>query len=186
MFGGYERDAGNGIVGKLCPVTLLDSVGLVGTLLRNITCEKTAKMSPQVRFDSLSQKERSERMSRIHGKDTKPELIVRRLTWALGYRYRLHAHRLPGCPDLVFSSRKKVIFVHGCFWHQHRGCRQYRMPKSRLDFWLPKLQGNRERDRVIRTKLRGMGWRILVIWECELKNTTLIARRIEQFLEGVT
>ncbi|HBI46414.1 MAG TPA: very short patch repair endonuclease, partial [Planctomycetales bacterium] len=97
-------------------------------------------------MDSLSPEERSERMSRVRNKDTKPELVVRRLVHSLGYRYRLHSGRLPGRPDIVFAGRKKVVFVHGCFWHRHRGCALCRMPKSRLDFWAPKLEGNRRRD----------------------------------------
>jgi len=136
------------------------------------------------RLDTLSPEQRSERMSRVRAKDTKPELIVRRLVWALGYRYRLHNRKLPGCPDLVFSTHKKVIFVHGCFWHQHKACKQYRMPQSRLDFWLPKLGSNMRRDRVNKTKLTKAGWDVLTLWECELKDRDSVSHRIVSFLEG--
>ena len=99
-------------------------------------------------MDTLSKAQRSERMSRVRGKDTKPELLVRRLVHGMGYRYRLHRRDLPGTPDLVFPGRRKVIFVHGCFWHRHPdpACKLARLPKSRTDFWLPKLEGNRARD----------------------------------------
>ncbi len=136
------------------------------------------------RFDSLSPEERSERMSRVRGKDTKPELVVRKLVWAMGYRYRLHSRKLPGRPDLVFSGRKKLIFVHGCFWHQHENCRQYRMPRTRLDFWLPKLESNKRRDARVREELDALGWNILILWECELKNMEELATRISHFMEG--
>ena len=96
-------------------------------------------------FDPLTSSERSERMSRIRNADTKPEMFVRRMVHGMGYRYRLHAPDLPGHPDLVFRSRRKVIFVHGCFWHQH-GCRQYRQPRTKRSFWEPKLEGNKKRD----------------------------------------
>jgi len=137
-----------------------------------------------VSLDPLSPAERSERMSRVRSEGTKPEAAVRRLATALGYRYRLHKRNLPGTPDLVFPGRKKVIFVHGCFWHQHKRCRQYRMPRSRLSFWLPKLQGNALRDRANRAKLRKQGWGVLVIWECQLKKPNLVSERIVAFLEG--
>src|SRR5471032_1190886 len=97
--------------------------------------------------DTLSRAERSERMSRVKGKDSKAELMVRSLTHRLGYRFRLHGSNLPGKPDLVFASREKVIFVHGCFWHRHSRCALARLPKSRLEFWKPKLDGNRARDK---------------------------------------
>ena len=100
----------------------------------------------EVGMDTLSRKERSQRMSLIRNRDTKPELLVRRLIHGCGFRYRLHRADLPGKPDLVFPSRKKVIFVHGCFWHRHPACGLARLPKSRLSFWVPKLKGNRRRD----------------------------------------
>lgn len=134
------------------------------------------------RYDPLSPQERSERMSHIRCADTKPEIRVRRLVTGMGYRYRLHAKDLPGKPDLVFRARLKVIFVHGCFWHQH-GCRQYRMPKTKRTFWEPKLARNRDRDAQVRKELRRLGWRCLVIWECQLGRPEILARRIRRFLE---
>jgi DNA mismatch endonuclease (patch repair protein) len=134
------------------------------------------------RLDPLSPAERSERMSRVRGKNTKPELLVRRLVWSLGYRYRLQG-KLPGKPDLVFASKKKAIFIHGCFWHQHKNCRQYRMPRTRLDFWIPKLKGNRQRDKRNQQALRKVGWSYLIVWECELKNHHVLTQRILNFLK---
>ena len=110
--------------------------------------------------DTLTRAERSERMSRVKGRDTGPEWAVRRLVHGLGYRYRLHRKDLPGCPDLVFPSRRKVIFVHGCFWHRHPdpACKLARLPKSRLEFWVPKLERNRARDLHSQARLIDMGW----------------------------
>lgn len=134
------------------------------------------------RFDPLTPAERSERMSHIRSVNTKPEMIVRQLVTALGYRYRLHAKDLPGHPDLVFRGRRKVIFVHGCFWHQH-GCRWYRMPKTRRDFWIPKLEKNKARDTRVRKDLRKLGWRCLTVWECQLRKQATLSKRILRFLE---
>lgn len=132
--------------------------------------------------DTLTPNQRSERMSRVRGKDTKPELIVRRLVHGLGYRYRLHRRDLPGQPDLVFPSRRKVLFVHGCFWHRHEGCPLTRWPKSRLEFWKPKLEGNRIRDQANQAKLADLGWDYLVVWECDLKDMDRLANKIVKFL----
>lgn len=134
-------------------------------------------------MDTLSKAERSERMSRIRARDTKPELRVRRLLHGLGYRFRLHRRTLPGTPDLVFPSRKKAIFVHGCFWHRHEGCRLARLPKTRQDFWLPKLEGNRARDLRDQAALRDLGWEVLVVWECEVQSQDL-RDRLVAFLES--
>lgn len=134
------------------------------------------------RYDPLTPEQRSERMSLVRRADTKPEMVVRRLAHGMGFRYRLHDGKLPGQPDLVFKGRRKVIFVHGCFWHQH-GCRIYRMPKTRTDFWLPKLKSNVERDRRARRLLRKDGWNILVIWECQLRKEERLRERIRSFLE---
>jgi DNA mismatch endonuclease (patch repair protein) len=114
-----------------------------------------------VPMDNLSRQERSERMSRIKSADTGPEMSVRRLVHGMGFRYRLHASDLPGTPDMVFPRLGKVVFVHGCFWHQHPGCG--RQPKSRLRFWKNKLFQNRERDLRNQRKLRSLGWRILIV-----------------------
>jgi len=123
-------------------------------------------------------------MSRVRGRDTKPEMLVRRLTHGMGYRYRLHRRGLPGSPDLVFPSRMKVVFVHGCFWHQHLdpGCKLARLPKSKLDFWGPKLETNRERDERNLVLLAELGWDVLVIWECQTKNREELQARIGEFL----
>jgi DNA mismatch endonuclease (patch repair protein) len=123
-------------------------------------------------------------MARVHAKDTRPEMFVRRLVFAEGYRYRLHDRKLPGSPDLVFRSRSKVIFVHGCFWHRHANCALARMPKSRLDFWEPKLTANKERDSRNRKLLAKKGWEVLTIWECELKDTEKLRRTIRRFLDA--
>ena len=121
-------------------------------------------------------------MSRIRSVDTKPEMSVRRLVHGMGYRYRLHASDLPGHPDLVFRPRKKVIFVHGCFWHQH-GCRQYRQPRTKLSFWEPKLAKNKKRDTEVLRELRKLGWRALVIWECQVKKELVLRNQIKRFLD---
>lgn len=122
-------------------------------------------------------------MSLIRAKDTKPEMAVRRLVHSLGYRYRLHRRDLPGCPDLVFSIRCKVIFVHGCFWHRHPDstCKLARLPKSREEFWVPKLESNASRDRRNEMALKAKGWDVLVIWECETKDQALLERKIQAF-----
>jgi DNA mismatch endonuclease (patch repair protein) len=120
----------------------------------------------------------------VRSKNMRPEMAVRKLVFALGYRYRLHARDLPGCPDLAFRPRKKVIFVHGCFWHRHANCALARMPKSRLDFWMPKLEGNRVRDEKNRKTLAREGWKVLTIWECELRNTKRLERGIRRFLDA--
>ena len=128
---------------------------------------------------------RSANMRAIRSKDMKPEMAVRKLLHRLGYRYRLHRHDLPGRPDLVFSSRRKVIFVHGCFWHQHRkkDCKLVRKPKSNTDYWLPKLERNVKRDRKHRKSLKKEGWDVLVIWECEVKKGERLGRQLQKFLE---
>jgi DNA mismatch endonuclease (patch repair protein) len=136
-------------------------------------------------MDTLSQRERSERMSRIRSKHTKPELAVRSLVHSLGYRYRLHAVDLPGKPDLAFPSRFKTIFVHGCFWHRHGSrCPLTRLPKSKLEFWKPKLEQNKKRDERNRKRLLAVGWESLVIWECQLKDNEKLVKRITTFLES--
>ncbi len=134
------------------------------------------------RLDTLTPRQRSELMSRIRAKDTKPEMSVRRLVHGMGYRYRLHVRELPGQPDLVFRPRRKVIFVHGCFWHRHNGCSRNRIPTTRRDYWSKKLNSNVERDRRNEAALREMGWRVLVIWECETKDALRIAQEIRRFL----
>lgn len=137
-------------------------------------------------MDTLNPVERSALMSRIRGKNTGPELAVRRLIHGLGYRFRLHRRDLPGTPDLVFPGRRRVIFVHGCFWHRHPdpGCRLARMPKSRQDYWGPKLEGNRARDLRKEAALAEAGWGVMTIWECELRDAASLENRIRTFLES--
>lgn len=135
-------------------------------------------------MDTLSPQARSERMARVRGKDTKPELVVRHLVHGMGYRYRLHRRDLPGTPDLVFPGRGKVIFVHGCFWHQHRECGLARLPKSRHDFWVPKFAANVERDARHARELMTLGWRVLTVWECELRDRARLTKRIRRFLDA--
>ena len=123
-------------------------------------------------------------MSRVRPKDTGPEWTVRRIVHGLGYRYRLHVRTLSGRPDLVFPSRKAIIFVHGCFFHRHPDprCRLARLPKTRLDFWLPKLEANRLRDERTLAELLGKGWRVLTLWECELRDKMQVIRQVTEFL----
>jgi len=132
-------------------------------------------------MDKISPAQRSANMRRIHSVDTAPELAIRRLIHRLGYRFRLHRKDLPGRPDIVFSGRRKVIFVHGCFWHQHSKCREGRMPDSRPEYWLPKLQGNKARDAVHRSELERLGWEVLVIWECQTTDESS-AQLLKEFL----
>ena len=121
--------------------------------------------------DTVTPKRRSEIMSGIRSKGMKPEMTVRRQLHSMGYRYRLHRRDLPGKPDLVFPARRKIIFVHGCFWHQHAdpACRIARRPKSNREYWMPKLERNVARDAENRARLRELGWKVHVIWECEVR-----------------
>ena len=135
-------------------------------------------------MDTLSPEERSKRMALVRGRDTKPEMLVRRLAHSMGYRYRLHRRDLPGKPDLVFGPRRKLVFVHGCFWHRHPdpACKLARLPKTRREFWLPKLEGNRARDERNNVALTEMGWDVLEIWECETADVDSLANKIREFL----
>ena len=128
---------------------------------------------------------RSRIMRENRSKDTKPELAVRRLAHGMGYRYRLHRHDLPGRPDLVFPGRRKVIFVHGCFWHQHAdpACKSASLPKSNRDYWIPKLERNAARDAEHLASLAESGWDVLVLWECEVRGGDGVPERIREFLE---
>ena len=132
--------------------------------------------------DFLSPRERSERMSLIRGRDTQPELALRRALHRLGLRFRLHGAALPGKPDLVFPRYKTVVFVHGCFWHRHAGCSIATIPKSNTQFWMGKFEKNVDRDKRVTAQLNELGWRVLVVWECELstnKKIELTGKRIE-------
>jgi DNA mismatch endonuclease (patch repair protein) len=135
--------------------------------------------------DTISVKQRSENMRRIRSKGTKPEMEVRRLVHTLGYRFRLHSPKLPGKPDLVFPGLKKIIEVRGCFWHQHKVCIDAHIPKSKVGYWRPKLQRNVLRDQQNLKKLRELGWKVLVVWECEVNASSIrrINRRLKMFLQ---
>lgn len=134
--------------------------------------------------DRLTPERRSALMAKVRGKDTSPEMRVRRLVHSLGYRYRLHKRSLPGRPDLVFASKRKVIFVHGCFWHRHPGCPKASMPKSRVEYWREKFERNVERDEAAIAELQGSGWDVLVVWECETKDEGLLHTKLIDFLEA--
>lgn len=135
-------------------------------------------------MDKLSKARRSANMRRIRSKGMRPELFVRRVTHAMGYRYRLHYAALPGKPDMVFPARKKIIDVRGCFWHRHGNCSESHMPKSNADYWRPKLNRNVVRDRRNMREWRRLGWHALTIWECEIDEAADISFRIRRFLEG--
>ena len=137
-----------------------------------------------MRFNEIcSSPERSALLARVRSKDTKPEIIVRRVLHSLGFRYSLHRRDLPGTPDIVFIGRKKAIFVHGCFWHRHDGCSRTTTPKTRTSFWEEKFNKNVVRDRINLTKLGDLGWDTMVVWECETKDTKALALRLVKFIE---
>jgi len=131
---------------------------------------------------SETPEDRSRIMRAVKGRDTKPEMTVRKMVHGMGYRYRLHRKDLPGKPDLVFSSRKKIIFVNGCFWHGHGCKRGARTPKENRDYWKAKIKRNRERDRQSYKDLSMNGWKVLTVWECELKNVEALAKSLREFL----
>lgn len=125
----------------------------------------------------------SERMARIRKVDTKPEMIVRQVVHAMGYRFRLHRRDLPGAPDLVFPSRRKVIFVHGCFWHRHDCPDGRKIPRSKPEYWVPKLERNKQRDKASVAQLEKLGWKALALWECQLKDLDQLRGAITRFLQ---
>ena len=129
--------------------------------------------------DIVDSRRRSEMMAGIKGRNTRPELVVRRIAHKLGLRFRLHQKDLPGRPDLVFPRYRLAVFVHGCFWHRHEGCRYAYTPKSRVAFWTEKFAENVARDRRNEEALRDLGWRVLVIWECDTRDYEAISRRLE-------
>lgn len=130
-----------------------------------------------------SPQERARIMASIKGRDTGPERIVRRIAHEMGYRFRLYRRSLPGTPDLVFVSRRRVIFVNGCFWHEH-GCRLTRIPKENVDYWTAKFARNRARDARIAAALAAQGWQQLVVWECETNDSNAVRRKLKDFLAG--
>jgi DNA mismatch endonuclease (patch repair protein) len=132
--------------------------------------------------DKLTPERRSANMSRIRSRDTSPEMIVRRLVHGMGYRFRLHVASLPGKPDIVLPRLRSVIEVRGCFWHQHPGCIDSHIPKSRIRYWGPKLERNQLRDIENGRRLRELGWKVCVVWECETKDAAKLSRRIVRFL----
>jgi DNA mismatch endonuclease (patch repair protein) len=137
-------------------------------------------------MDVLTPEERRRNMAAIRGKDTQPEMLLRRLVHSMGYRYRLHVRNLPGCPDIVLPRHRKVILVHGCFWHRHN-CRLGRpWPRTRAAFWRAKLEGNKARDIRNLRKLRQLGWKVLTVWECQIHHLRMdkVAARITRFLAG--
>lgn len=133
-------------------------------------------------MDHVGAVERSAIMAAVKSSGSKPEMALRRILHGAGYRYALHRADLPGKPDLVFAPRRKIVFVHGCFWHRH-GCRYTTTPKTRTRFWEEKFAANVVRDRRVRRALRAMGWQCLVVWQCQLKDIDKVRRRAEEFLE---
>ncbi|MFO1133742.1 MAG: very short patch repair endonuclease [Rhodoblastus sp.] len=131
--------------------------------------------------DTRTKEQRRRIMQSVGTKDTGPEILVRRLLHSLGYRYRLNDRLLPGKPDIVFRSRRKAIFVHGCFWHGH-GCSKGKLPKSRIEYWGPKIDANRTRDRAVVERLQDLGWGCLTVWQCEVADTEALKARLVSFL----
>jgi DNA mismatch endonuclease (patch repair protein) len=132
--------------------------------------------------DRLSKSQRSQHMARIRSKNTGPELAIRRALFRLGYRFRLHINDLPGTPDIVFRNRRKAVFIHGCFWHAHKGCHLAKIPKTRTEYWRAKFLRNAKRDRSSKRKLRSMGWSTLTIWECQIVREEHVMRRLTRYL----
>ncbi len=128
---------------------------------------------------------RSYNMSRIGGKDTKPEIMVRKFLHANGFRYRIHVKDLPGKPDIVLPKYKTVIFVHGCFWHAHEGCDKFSIPETRSDWWKKKLFRNKERDIENQSALKDQGWNVVIVWECEIKNKTVFKSIIRSIISNI-
>lgn len=134
--------------------------------------------------DVFTQEKRSWMMARIGGKNTKPEMVVRRILHSLGYRFRLHKKALPGTPDIVLKKHKTIIFVNGCFWHRHQGCKRATVPKSNVEYWEKKLSTNVERFEMQKKKLEALGWNVLVVWECETKDKIKLCRGLSAYLKG--
>ncbi len=133
--------------------------------------------------DSLTSERRSDNMARIRSRNTAPEIAVRKLLHRLGYRFRLHGSDLPGKPDIVFRGRRKVVFVHGCFWHQHPECREGRLPGTNVGYWAPKLRRNVERDKQAQEALAAAGWDVLLLWECQVPDEDALTLALRSFLD---
>ena len=134
-------------------------------------------------MDHVGKRRRSEIMSSIRSGDTQPEKAVRSIVHRMGYRFRLHLRTLPGKPDIVLPRHKKIILIHGCFWHGHARCLKGKPPKSNLGFWVPKLAANRKRDRAVAAKLRKLEWKVLVVWQCQLRRIEKLQASLRAFLE---
>lgn len=134
-------------------------------------------------MDRLDKNRRSWNMGRIKGRNTAPEIAVRSMLHRAGFRFRLHAKTLPGKPDIVLQSRRTVIFIHGCFWHRHTGCKQCYMPKSNIEFWETKFAGNVERDEKYSRVLKEAGWKVITVWECELQSPDKLRKRLVRLLQ---
>jgi DNA mismatch endonuclease (patch repair protein) len=132
--------------------------------------------------DVFSKEKRSLIMSRVRGHDTKAEILVRSVVHRMGFRFRIHRRDLPGSPDIVLPRHGKVIFVHGCFWHGHKRCSRSKRPTTNMSFWNEKLDGNIKRDKRFQRTLRRMGWKVLVVWECETRESEILLRKLERFL----
>jgi len=135
-----------------------------------------------MRSDPLSTEQRSRQMGKIRGRDTKPERRVRQLLHGLGYRFRVQLKGVPGRPDIAFPGRRKVILVHGCFWHAHAGCARAHVPRTRPDYWIAKFERNRARDERQLSEAEALGWSVLILWECEVEDEASLRRRLEEFV----
>lgn len=133
-------------------------------------------------MDTVSKEVRSKNMSAIRSKDTIPELIVRKVLFGMGYRYRLHAKSLPGKPDIVLKKYRTVIFIHGCYWHHHANCKRANWPKSNKEYWIPKIKRNIARDKIHQKNLKKMGWSVIIFWECEVKDIKYVKKIVLQKL----
>lgn len=136
-------------------------------------------------MDTRSKEKRSEIMAAVHSKDTGPEMLVRRFLWSKGMRYRVHAANIPGRPDVAVRRHKLAIFVHGCFWHGHEDCSRGRLPKSRLEYWGPKIEANKKRDIAIAEQLKWEGWHQVVVWECQLRTQQAAAAALQQLWNDI-
>jgi DNA mismatch endonuclease (patch repair protein) len=158
---------------------------LVGLSDRGVHLAAFGKFQGIVVVDRISPERRSQNMSLIKSRDTKPEIQVRSLIHRLGYRFRIHRDDLPGTPDIVLPRYRLAVFVHGCFWHRHQNCKYAYCPKSRIEFWNRKFVANVQRDTIAAKKLKKLGWRVVVIWECQLKSPNRLKTRLSKFLASL-